>query len=118
MSTPGFTDEPEPPEHYRAVETFDLVRYTDVSQAKWFFDRLAWQAGGRWSDVNARLDPVDGTTIRWYGNYYNLPLGHYLYDGSIPLTPEQVGNSSLRPLDHQWPYPIEPISNDTTNPTE
>ncbi|SFO82204.1 hypothetical protein SAMN05421810_10171 [Amycolatopsis arida] len=95
-----YSDEPDPPVYYQAVDAADCVRYTDVSQAKWFRDRINFAFGGQRS-TNVRMD-ADGTTIRWFG-YYVLRLGDWLYRGNTPITDEVLRASGLRPVTTSWP---------------
>ncbi|OXM53779.1 hypothetical protein CFP71_21445 [Amycolatopsis thailandensis] len=95
-----YSDEPDPPVYYQAVEATDCVRYTDVSQAKWFQDRINYAFGGQ-SSTNVRMAD-DGTTIRWFG-YYWLRLGDWLYKGNTAITDEVLRASGLRPILTTWP---------------
>lgn len=92
-----YSNEPDPPYYYQAVDTHDCVRYTDVAQAQWFMDRIQFAYGS--TKTNVRLD---GTTIRWFG-YYSMDVGDWLYNGTTPMTDEVLRASQLRPLDSAWP---------------
>jgi hypothetical protein len=90
----GYSDQPDPPEWYQVVQTDDCVRYTDPSQAQWFFDRINFEYGS--TTPNVRFDD-DGTTIRWFG-FYVLHLGDWLWKGTYGMTDEQFRGSVLRPV--------------------
>lgn len=100
-----FSDEPDPPTYYYAVEAADCVRYTDVAQAKWFMDRINHAFGGQ-ASTNVRM-AEDGTTIRWFG-YYWLHLGDWLYKGNTAITDEVLRASGLRPSMAEWPAAPKP----------
>lgn len=97
-----FTDQPEPPVYYMAVQTFDCVQYTDVSQQQWFFDRIRFAYGG--TNPNVRLD-TDGTTILFFGST-RLHLTDWLYKGTTVLTDAALRASRtnlLRPVNDTFP---------------
>lgn len=95
-----YSDEPDPPVYFQAVEAADCVKYTNVSQAKWFMDRINAAFGGQ-ATTNVRM-AEDGTSIRWFG-YYWLRLGDWLYRGNTAVTDEVLRASGLRPIVAQWP---------------
>jgi hypothetical protein len=92
-----YSDEPDPPDYFAVVDTRDCVRYTDVSQAQWFIDRINAAFAG--NETEARLD---GTTVKWFG-YYNLPLGDWLYGGQVSMSDEVLKASAFRPTFDTWP---------------
>lgn len=94
-----FSDQPDPPVYVNAVDTYDVVRYTDVSQAQWFMDRINFAYGGQ-ATTNVRFD-ADGTTILWFGVYF-LHLGDWLLKGDSPITDDALRTSPVRPLAGDW----------------
>ncbi|WP_027944024.1 hypothetical protein [Amycolatopsis taiwanensis] len=105
-----YSDEPDPPIYYQAVESYDLVRYTDVSQARWFMDRINYAFGGQQA-TNVRMGE-DGETIRWFG-YYFLHLGEWLYKGNTACSDEVLRFSGLRPIMTEWPDDPPPDTGST-----
>ncbi len=94
-----FSDHPDPPEYYQAVQTYDVVRYTAVSEAPWFFDRIQFAYGS--TNANVRFD-TDGTSIRWFSSLV-LRLGDWLYQGKTPITDAQLRTGALRPITETFP---------------
>jgi hypothetical protein len=92
----AYSTEPDPPTYATVADTHDCVRYTNVAQAQWFMDRINVAFAG--STTNARLD---GTTVKWFG-YYTLPLGNWLYAGTVSMTDEALRASSFRPITAVW----------------
>lgn len=94
-----YSDQPDPPTYFQAIQTSDVVRYTDVAQQQWFLDRIRYAYGS--TNANARIDP-DGTTIRWFSSYV-LPLGYWLYKGNTPVSDADLHAGLLRPITETFP---------------
>lgn len=93
-----YSNQPDPPVYFQAVDTYDCVRYTDPSQAQWFMDRINYAFGG--TTANVRFAD-DGVTIQWFGVYF-LHLGDWLLQGNTPATDDQLRLSTSRPVTGDW----------------